>query len=127
MIDPIERAICTCYSVSEHSRSRASEYIAVHLEEVRVLHDLWAVEYRCPFYGKRWLADQPDHGTGPPNRLRTFEQVAREVSSALLSISALLPDDGIALRQSRELQQRMNALSFTSSTDTPDAAPSAES
>ena len=106
--DEDERERCSCYCISEHTGADADAYVRDHLQEVRVDSQNWTIEYRCPLYGKRWLLDQPwgeMHGRGRAHRLRTFDEVRRDLRIALATVAALLPGDEEAARAVETLMQ----------------------
>lgn len=80
-----------------------------HLEEVRVDSERWTIEYLCPDYGRRWLADQPNgemHGGGP-FRLRTLDAVCRDLRLALATLPTLLPANESAQSAATTIEQAL--------------------
>ena len=109
-----ERAKCSCYYVSEHIGPDADRYATEHLKHVRSHPFEWGLdEYQCPLYGKRWLRDEPwgtGHGGGP-YRLRTFEQVCRDIRGELRKVTMLLGDDDEAAAAAAVIRSRLGDCS----------------
>ncbi|MCW5879410.1 MAG: hypothetical protein KIS91_00470 [Anaerolineae bacterium] len=63
---------CQCQNLGELDEEEAKPYIAEHLQLVDVNMENWAITYKCPDTGIRWVRyyPHPDWPGGGPWRLR---------------------------------------------------------
>lgn len=104
---------CVCGLPQIFGGTKAETYLP-HLREVAIDGERWLHVLACPRTGRQWLLDYPQgelHGGGPI-RLRTFDQVCRDVTLELNAASAILTDDDLILAD--QLADALGACSYPS-------------